>query len=61
MILHRKGRCVTLFRQDCMAPSLTLHLPSKFLEPSDDIARPQQRYWRHQTETSISRVVTVSG
>ena len=61
VIRNRERRNVPNLRKHNVATPLARHLPPKFLERPNRIARPEQRHRSHQIETSISRVATVAG
>ena len=52
---------MTLFGHDDMTTSLTSNLLTKLLKGFHNLTGPKDRHRRHQTLTTISRVIVVSG
>jgi len=61
MIGDRKSRLVPNPGKYDVAAFLPRDPPTQALETANDVAGPQQRYWGHQTWTSISRMGRVNG
>ena len=61
MVRNREGSDIARFREDDVASVPSRYLPAQPLQRPNYLLRPVQRDRRHQTGTSTSRMVTVSG